>query len=74
MIALVAPGGILYELCNGFVSQVLVLILGQIIPLFLIPFLPFAFKDAISLKFGFLNRKDVLPSSQERPLIGPQTI
>ena len=65
MAALALPGGVMYLLFNKFENQVLVLILGQVLPMFLIPFLPFGFKDAICLKLGLVKKQQLLPTSNE---------
>lgn len=56
MLALVIPGAALYGLnFLGFEDQTFILIFGQLLPFFTIPFLPFAFGDKIAARFDLLE-------------------
>ena len=65
LIALVAIGFIfiIFDLV-GIANEVVILIFGQLIPLFLGPFMPFAFGDVVCLKLNLLDPADPNLESQ----------
>ena len=61
MLALVLPGAALYGFnFLGVEDQTFILIFGQLLPFFMIPFLPFAFGDNLAVKFDLLDTEQSL--------------